>query len=303
MNIHHLELFYYVAKHGGIASAVRKMPYGIQQPAVSGQIAKLEETLGTKLFERRPFALSPAGLQLFEFIRPFFEDIGKIADTIRGEGAPQLRIAAPAIVLHDYVPDLLQRLRKRFPVFRLSLHEAARGETERLLQAREIDLAITVLEQKRATGIQWRALIELPLVLLVNREQKLSDAGELWARDKIEETLITFPRGDAVLGHFQSGLQRLGVEWFPGIEVNSARLIERYVVEGHGIGLSVGTPEFQPSKAIRVLPLPNFPRIVIGAAWTGKMSTIAQHFLAELEDEAKGLRSRKGSQSGNWRLS
>ncbi len=58
MNIHHLELFYFVAKHGGIAAAVRNIPYGIQQPAVSGQIAKLEESLGTKLFQRRPFALS-----------------------------------------------------------------------------------------------------------------------------------------------------------------------------------------------------------------------------------------------------
>src|SRR2546421_12688001 len=59
MNIHHLELFYFVAKHGGIAAAVRSIPYGMQQPAVSGQIAKLEESLGTKLFQRRPFALSP----------------------------------------------------------------------------------------------------------------------------------------------------------------------------------------------------------------------------------------------------
>jgi DNA-binding transcriptional LysR family regulator len=66
MNIHHLELFYFVAKHGGIAAAVRNIPYGIQQPAVSGQIARLEESLGTKLFQRRPFALSPAGVELFE---------------------------------------------------------------------------------------------------------------------------------------------------------------------------------------------------------------------------------------------
>ena len=43
MNIHHLELFYYVAKHGGIMEAVRQIPYGIQQPAVSSQIAQLEE--------------------------------------------------------------------------------------------------------------------------------------------------------------------------------------------------------------------------------------------------------------------
>src|SRR6184192_463698 len=71
-NIHHLELFYYVAKHGGIAAAVRNMRYGIQQPAVSGQIARLEEALGAKLFNRRPFSLLAAGVELFEFVKPFF---------------------------------------------------------------------------------------------------------------------------------------------------------------------------------------------------------------------------------------
>ena len=45
-NLHHLELFYYVAKYGGITPAVRKMPYGIQQPAVSGQMLQLERELG-----------------------------------------------------------------------------------------------------------------------------------------------------------------------------------------------------------------------------------------------------------------
>ena len=72
MNIHHLELFYYVAKHGGIAAAVRNMPYGIQQPAVSGQIARLEEALGAKLFNRRPFSLLPAGVELFELVKPCY---------------------------------------------------------------------------------------------------------------------------------------------------------------------------------------------------------------------------------------
>jgi len=96
MNIHHLELFYYVAKHGGIAAAVRKMPYGIQQPAVSGQIARLEEALGAKLFNRRPFSLLPAGVELFEFIKPFFDNVEKVAGRIRG-ASQQLRIAAPSI--------------------------------------------------------------------------------------------------------------------------------------------------------------------------------------------------------------
>jgi DNA-binding transcriptional LysR family regulator len=72
MNVHHLELFYYVARHGGIMPAVRNIPYGIQQPAISSQIAQLEEFLGAMLFHRRPFALTPEGEKLFEFIRPFF---------------------------------------------------------------------------------------------------------------------------------------------------------------------------------------------------------------------------------------
>jgi DNA-binding transcriptional LysR family regulator len=95
MNIHHLELFYYVARHGGIVPAVRNMPYGIQQPAVSGQIARLEESLGTKLFNRRPFALLPPGVELYEFIRPFFDEIDHVGEAIRGGSTQQLRVAAP----------------------------------------------------------------------------------------------------------------------------------------------------------------------------------------------------------------
>src|SRR5437763_1927572 len=136
MNIHHLELFYYVARHRGIAAAVRNMPYGIQQPAVSGQIARLEEALGTKLFTRRPFSLLPPGAELFTFIQPFFDDLDKVGDRIRGH-SQQLRIAAPSIVLHDYLPELLRRLRGEFPRFRLHLTEASRAEAERLLHARE----------------------------------------------------------------------------------------------------------------------------------------------------------------------
>ena len=71
MNVHHLELFYYVAKHGGIMPAVRNIPYGIQQPAVSAQVAQLEEFLGVTLFQRRPFALTPAGEKLYAFFRRF----------------------------------------------------------------------------------------------------------------------------------------------------------------------------------------------------------------------------------------
>ena len=213
---------------------MRNIPYGIQQPAVSGQIAKLEESLGTKLFQRRPFALSPTGTELFDFIRPFFENIDVVPERLRQNSSPQLRIAAPAIVLHDYLPQILQRVRAKFPAFRLYLHEATRTDAERLLLARDVDLAIMLIDKKSRAGIQVRPLLELPLILLVDKKSKLTRAEELWKRDKIEETLVCFSRSDPVHAYFQRGLERLGVEWFCGIEVTSERLIQHYVASGYG---------------------------------------------------------------------
>jgi len=291
MNIHHLELFYYVAKYGGITSAVRNMPYGIQQPAVSGQIARLEEFLGTKLFNRRPFSLLPAGAELYDFIRPFFDDLEQVAAKIRG-GSQQLRIAAPSIVLHDYLPQLLQRLRKTLPDLRLQLYEAARAEAERLLLAREVDIAVAVIDEKKKSGLTVQPLLELPMILLAPKKGRVRKAEQLWREDKIEETLVTFPRGDAVQAYFQQGLDALGVEWFPGIEVNSTRLIECYVENGYGVGATVATPNFKATAALKVIPLPNFPPVTIGAVWAGELAPIPRQFLMELETEAKFLKRR-----------
>jgi len=289
MNVHHLELFYYVVRHGGIAAAVRNIPYGIQQPAVSAQISRLEETLGAKLFQRRPFLLTAAGAELYGFIEPFFAKLDSVERSIRVTAQPQLRIAAPSIVLHDYMPGLLQRLRARFPDFRLHLHEASRMEAEKMLAAQEIDFVITLIEQKTRPGLRVRSLIELPLVLLVPKQSRITHARQLWDQDKIEETLITFPNTDPIQIHFQRELQKRHIDWFCGIEVNSARLIECYVAIAHGIGLAVAVPSFQPAKGIRVIPLADFPPVNIGMLWSGKLSPIAQQFLAEVEAEAKTL--------------
>jgi len=59
MNVHHLELFFPRGKIRRISSAVRYILYGIQQPAISGQILQFEDFLEQKLFQCRPFALTP----------------------------------------------------------------------------------------------------------------------------------------------------------------------------------------------------------------------------------------------------
>src|SRR5580693_8670873 len=134
MNIHHLELFYYVARHCGISGAVRNIPYGIQQPAVSGQIAQLEEFLGATLFQRRPFALTPAGEKLYQFIEPFFSRVDAVAAELQGGTVRQIRIGSSAIVLRDYLPEFLQAARRKFPQLKAALREGYQPQLETMLQ-------------------------------------------------------------------------------------------------------------------------------------------------------------------------
>src|ERR1035437_511543 len=221
MNIHHLELFYYVARHGGITEAVRNIPYGIQQPAVSGQVAQLEEYLGVTLFQRRPFALTPAGEKLYDFVQPFFANLDAIASELQGGQARQIRIGASTIILRDHLPDVFQNVRQRFPNLKISLREGYPQEFEQLLQKEELDLAVTAIDKKPAPGLHSVALVELPLVLLVEKGSGIRPANQLWERDKTEEPLICLPPAEAICKNFQQGLTRLSVDWFPAMEVSS----------------------------------------------------------------------------------
>lgn len=287
MNIHHLELFYYVARHGGITEAVRNIPYGIQQPAVSGQVAQLEEYLGVTLFQRRPFALTPAGEKLQLFIQPFFANLDSIASELQGGKARHIRIGASTIILRDHLPDVFQNVRQRFPNLKISLREGYPQEFEQLLQKEELDLAVTAIEKKPAPGLHSVALVELPLVLLVEKGSRISAANQLWERDKIEEPLICLPPAEAICKNFQQGLVRLGVDWFPGMEVSSISLIETYVAGGFGIGVSVHVPQAKLAPNVRMVPLPDFAPVIVGVLWRGKTSSLLQAFLDEFQLRAK----------------
>ena len=294
MNIHHLELFYYVARHGGITEAVRNIPYGIQQPAVSGQVAQLEEYLGVTLFQRRPFALTPAGDKLYLFIQPFFASLDAVASELQGGKARHIRIGASTIVLRDHLPDVFQNVRKRFPNLKISLREGYPQEFEQLLQQEELDLAVTAIEKKPAAGLHSVALVELPLVLLVGKGSRITAASQLWERDKIEEPLICLPAAEAICKNFQQGLTRLGVDWFPGMEVSSIALIETYVAGGFGIGVSVQVPNGKLPPEVRMVPLPDFASVLLGVLWRGKISALLQAFLDEFQLRAKRFAPRAG---------
>jgi len=290
LNIHHLELFYYVARHGGISEAVRHMPYGIQQPAVSAQVLQLEDHVGVTLFQRRPFALTPPGEKLFTFIESFFEGLDAMEGALRGD-AQQLRLGGSGILLRDHLPQVLIGVRKQFPRLKLTLREGHRPQLEAWLKNGDLDLATTLLDGKPPAGLRAQRLLDLPLVLLVPQNSRIQSAEELWKRDKIEETLICLPPFETIPRLFQQGLSRRGIDWLPRIEVSSLALIEAYVEHDYGIGLYVSIPRYSYSPSLRVLPLPGFPPVVLGAIWPGKKTPVIQAFLDEIQGRIRAFTS------------
>jgi DNA-binding transcriptional LysR family regulator len=293
MNIHHLELFYYVARHGGIMPAVHNIPYGIQQPAVSSQIAQLEEFLGATLFHRRPFALTPAGQELYGYVKPFFDNLEPMAERIRGGASQHLRIAASETVLREHLPAMLQELRQPFPKLKVTLREGYQPEVVTWLQQREIDVSLGLIGGKPPAGVNALPLFKLPLVLLVPKTSKLKSAQELWEQDPIEESLITVPSNEFISRAFQSGLAKLEVDWFSRIEVSSVELVQTYVANGYGIGVTVGVPQMKLHPQVRVLSLDGFEPVKFGALWQGGTNPLLDAFLKIVQATAKHMTAGK----------
>jgi DNA-binding transcriptional LysR family regulator len=289
MNVHHLELFYYVARHGGISEAARQMPSGIQQPAISGQIIQLEEYLGATLFHRRPFALTPAGERLYDFVRPFFDNLGNMADQLRGGMAQHIRIAASEIVMRDYLPGILQELGRRFPKLKVTLKEGYHPQTLAWFQNQQIDVTIGLLGGKPGPAITARPMFRLPLVLLVPKSSRLKSSEELWKQDRIAETLITVPSNEPICRALQEGLAERKVDWFSGIEVSTVDLVQTYVANGYGYGVTVGIPKAKWRPDVRVVPLSGFPLTTFGLLWQGRKTPVLEALMVLVETAARGI--------------
>jgi len=283
LNLHHLELFYYVARHGGIVQACRHMPYGVQQPAVSAQIIRLEEELGTSLFRRRPFQLTPAGRDLFEGIAAFFGNLPELEEKLRGGTHRMLRLAGLTGVMRDQAPELLARMKKRHPASRLTVQEASQKQAEQLILQGDADLAVTVLDDALPTGIRSRQLARLPLVLWVKDDSPFRTAAQAIAAGGAGSLdLVSLGSHELLPRLFKRGLEKLGRAWPIAIQVSSAELVGPYVERGLGAGLTVATPHLPIPAGLRAIPLKGFPTLSVGAFWSGRLSPLAEELLDDL---------------------
>jgi DNA-binding transcriptional LysR family regulator len=295
MNVHHLELFYYVAKYEGITSAVRKMPYGIQQPAVSGQLLQLEKSLKVKLFNRRPFSLTTAGDELYDHVYPFFSRLGDVEEKLKGEESKHLRIAASSSVLRHHLPELLADLRKEIPDLRLTLKDVEPSNAYHVLVNQQADLAVSVINARPGDGLKEVELMRLPLILLLPEDHKANHLDDLLVEGDplVAIPLVGLPKNETVTQLFQEGVDAENLNWPVAVEVDALSGVSHFVRCGFGAGIAVEIPGIAVPHGLKAIPLDGFSPLVIGVVYQGSLKPLAQQFLDAAVARAQVLIAEK----------
>jgi DNA-binding transcriptional LysR family regulator len=159
-----LRAFVAVADTGGFTAAAESLHR--TQSAVSQKIARLEETLGWKVFERhtRALRLTDRGQKLLLSARRMLEHYDRFLGELQTTGPVEsVRLGVSDNLTLTRLPALLAGFNERFPNVRLELTTAPSTDLLRDLNERRLD--VVVARQRRGEpGPQGRIVGREPLV-------------------------------------------------------------------------------------------------------------------------------------------
>lgn len=266
--LHQIELFHHVAKHGGITAAARGMAYGIQQPAVSGQMTKLEAGLGYALFERKPFKLTEKGQAFYDYSRSYLDGLQPFLKGLAENPERILRIGVDEMLGPGWEKSLVTEAHARMPGVGLDIQRGPSPALEAGFGEKVYDLVV-VLSDRKVAGTKSLELERVGLQLLVARASGIESPGHFWEQNgRVAERLIC-PAGERheICQVFAWGLKALGVIWPVGMRIGAAAARWELVGCGQGVALDIAVPGRKLPRAIRAIPLTKFGRIPVRMAW------------------------------------
>nr|WP_081639790.1 LysR substrate-binding domain-containing protein [Actinomadura flavalba] len=142
----------------------------MSQPALSGAVAALEETLGAKLVERttRRVLLTPAGERAASRAERILAELDRLVEEVHAARGPlvgPLRVGVIPTVAPYLLPVVLPRLAAGFPELRLSVHEDQTGHIVAELLAGRLDVVLLALPLD-VKGVTELTLYEEDFVLV-----------------------------------------------------------------------------------------------------------------------------------------
>ncbi|PXY36661.1 LysR family transcriptional regulator [Prauserella flavalba] len=258
------------------------------QPPLSRQIKALEETVGTRLFDRgtRRVALTAAGQAFLPEAQRLLTnaDVARraVTEAVTGErGVVRVGYIEPAA--YDLLPRVLPKFREKHPKIDLELHEMHSSDAVRRLRGRDIEVAL-LRPPVDQTGLRLEIVYADRLVAVVPEHHPV--AGRTIALAELaDEQFVSFTANQGT-GVHTAALQACASSGFsPTIAhlASSTPMLMSLVAAGQGVGL---IPE-----PFRIAPRPGvgFATIIdpearshVAIAWREDESRAAYRTLRDL---------------------
>ncbi|WTL43891.1 hydrogen peroxide-inducible genes activator [Streptomyces brevispora] len=176
-----LRAFAAVAEHLHFRDAASAI--GMSQPALSGAVSALEESLGVQLIERttRKVLLSPAGERLAVRARAVLEAVGELMEEVEAVRAPftgVLRLGVIPTVAPYLLPTVLRLVHERYPDLDLQVHEEQTSSLLEGLAAGRLDLLLLAVPLG-VPGVTELPLFEEDFVLVMERSHWLGGRADI----------------------------------------------------------------------------------------------------------------------------
>ena len=278
MNFQNLEYFLTTASEGNITRAAERLH--VSQQALSNQIARMEQELGCKLFERKQnLQLTYAGLQfkasaekILDIQRQTTTELDDIRNSRRGE----LRIGISHTRGQTILPLILPKFSRRYPQVDLHVIEGSTHILEESLEKGRIDVLIG-FAPFMVDCAEYRNLMTEHLFLIIPTSLMNEQFGER-ATEILEEyrktldislfrnmPFVLLRSGDRIRAITDREFFRRGIS--PKIRIETQNIQTAFALASEGMGITVcsqmylespfvisGHADYESRKKVEILP-------------------------------------------------
>jgi LysR family hydrogen peroxide-inducible transcriptional activator len=247
----------------------------VTQPTLSLALAKLEDELEVKLFERNKneVLVTARGQAIVEQARRVLDEVGKIQHLARG-GQDQLsgalRLGVIPTIGPYLLPDLIPILRKRAPEMPLILEENLTGNLAPMLREGDLDAVIVALPFS-LPGVQTQVIYEEPFSVVVPEGHRWQDRKGVKPSELAGENLLVLNNGHCFRDQVLEACPGQSNTALPeGRAGSSLETIRNMVASGLGVSVlpaSALTPRYA-TKLLKVVPFSApVPSRKVAVAW------------------------------------
>lgn len=190
MELRHMQQVLEVCRSGGFTVAARRLR--ISQPTLSKSIARLEEQLNVKLFERHQGAARPTpyGVFVAERAESILQDADALTrdlrNLVRGETG-RLRIAVGPATRLKPLPEFMHLLSEQFPKLLVQTVQETGAGVAQVLSQGQVEIAFTFSEYAADyADFVRKKLFEDPIVFVARPGHPLVGRSKLSPREVLQ---------------------------------------------------------------------------------------------------------------------